>query len=124
MYRTLNEHYREKFGCKVYKLAIDAGFSCPNRDGTAGTGGCIFCSASGGGEFAEQLCGSVSEQLERAKTLVEQKNKAGKYIAKIALKRSVKPIYTLGLGYKCLSVLCKLLPCQFRNWIVGLLYAR
>lgn len=50
--------------------------------------------------------------------------KAGRYIAKIALKHSVKPIYTLGFGYKCLSVLCKLLPCRFRNWIVGLLYAR
>lgn len=49
---------------------------------------------------------------------------AGKYIAKIAFKKSVKPIYTLGLGYKCLSVLCKLLPCRLRNWVVGLLYAR
>lgn len=49
---------------------------------------------------------------------------AGKYIAKIAQRKYVKPIYTLGLGYKCLSVLCKLLPCGFRNWIVGLLYAR
>lgn len=49
---------------------------------------------------------------------------AGKYIAKIALKKCVKPIYTLGLGYKCLSVLCRLLPCRLRNWIVGILYAR
>lgn len=49
---------------------------------------------------------------------------AGRYIAKTALKNAVKPIYTLGLGYKCLSVLCKLLPCRLRNWIVGLLYAR
>ena len=49
---------------------------------------------------------------------------AGKYIAKIALRNNVKPIYTLGIGYKCLSLLCKLLPCRFRNWIVGLLYAR
>lgn len=49
---------------------------------------------------------------------------AGRYIAHIALKGKVKPIYTLGVGYKCLSVLCKLLPCQLRNWIVGLLYAR
>ncbi|MGN1000050.1 MAG: SDR family oxidoreductase [Faecousia sp.] len=47
---------------------------------------------------------------------------AGRYIAKLALKRSVKPIYTVGLGYKCLSLLCKLLPCRFRNWIVGALY--
>lgn len=49
---------------------------------------------------------------------------AGRYIAKIALKKCVKPIYTLGMGYKCLSVLCKILPCRLRNWIVGLLYAR
>lgn len=49
---------------------------------------------------------------------------AGRYIAKLALKRSVKPIYTVGFGYKCLSLLCKLLPCRFRNWIVGVLYAR
>lgn len=49
---------------------------------------------------------------------------AGKYIAKIAFRKSVKPIYTLGMGYKCLSVLCKILPCRLRNWIVGILYAR
>lgn len=49
---------------------------------------------------------------------------AGKFIAKTALRKSVKPIYTLGFGYRCLSLLCKLLPCRFRNWIVGLLYAR
>lgn len=49
---------------------------------------------------------------------------AGRYIAKLALKKSVKPVYTVGFGYKCLSLLCKLLPCGFRNWVVGLLYAR
>lgn len=49
---------------------------------------------------------------------------AGRYIAKIALRKCVKPIYTLGVGYKCLSVLCKILPCRLRNWIVGSLYAR
>ena len=54
MYRTLSQHYRETFGCKVYKLAIDAGFTCPNRDGTVGVNGCSFCSASGGGDFAER----------------------------------------------------------------------
>ena len=81
MYRTLNEYYREKFGCKVYKLAIDAGFTCPNRDGTVGVGGCIFCSGMGSGEFAEGLCESVSRQLELAKRRVEAKNKGGKYIA-------------------------------------------
>ena len=81
MYRTLNEHYREKFGCKVYKLSIDGGFSCPNRDGTIGTGGCIFCSAYGGGEFAEGARDTVAAQLEAAKGRVEAKNKGGKYIA-------------------------------------------
>ena len=81
MYRTLSAHYREKFGCKVYKLSIDGGFTCPNRDGTLGTGGCIFCGGDGGGEFAEGICESVAIQLERAKKRVAAKNKGGKYIA-------------------------------------------
>lgn len=81
MYRTLSQHYRSRFGCKVYKLTIDAGFTCPNRDGTLGTGGCTFCSASGGGDFAEKSCASVAEQLEKAKKRVHFKNKNGKYIA-------------------------------------------
>ena len=79
-YRTLSEHYREKFGCKVYKLSIDAGFTCPNRDGTCGTRGCIFCSGRGSGDFAESG-GSVTDQLDRAKARVDAKNKGGKYIA-------------------------------------------
>jgi len=80
MYRTLNQHYREKFGCKVYKLSIDAGLTCPNRDGTVGTGGCIFCSGAGSGEFAEGGQ-DITAQLERAKARVSAKNKNGKYIA-------------------------------------------
>ena len=79
-YRTLSDHYREKFGCKVYKLSIDAGFTCPNRDGTCGTGGCIFCSGRGSGDFAASG-GSVTDQLERAKARVAAKNKDGKYMA-------------------------------------------
>ena len=80
MYRTLSQHYREKYGCKVYKLAIDAGFSCPNRDGTLSYGGCSFCSAAGGGDFAERGA-SIPEQLENAKARVAFKNPNGKYIA-------------------------------------------
>lgn len=80
-YRTSSVHYRKKFGCRVYRLAIDAGFTCPNRDGTAGYGGCTFCSASGGGDFAEEQCGDISKQLERAKTRIAFKNRGGKYIA-------------------------------------------
>ena len=81
MYKTLNEHYKEKYGCKVYKLSIDGGFTCPNRDGKTDTRGCIFCSAAGGGDFAEKQCGSIEAQLERAKQRVEAKIKNGKYIA-------------------------------------------
>lgn len=81
MYTSLNTHYQQRFGCKVYKLAIDAGLTCPNRDGTIDTRGCIFCSAYGGGEFAEGICGSVAQQLERARQKVSAKNKKGKYIA-------------------------------------------
>lgn len=81
MYTSLNTHYQQKFGCKVYKLALDAGLTCPNRDGSIDTRGCIFCSAYGGGAFAERICGSVAQQLERAKERVSAKNKNGKYIA-------------------------------------------
>lgn len=78
---TFNAYCQERFGCKVYKLALDAGFTCPNRDGTLGTGGCIFCSPYGGGEFAEGCCTDVSEQLEKAKKRVQSKIKDGKFIA-------------------------------------------
>ena len=80
MYKPLNDHYREKFGCKVYKLSIDAGFTCPNRDGRIGHGGCIFCSGMGSGEFAESGR-DITAQLEKAKSRVSAKNKNGKFIA-------------------------------------------
>lgn len=81
MYQTLSEYYRRRFGCKVYKLAIDGGFTCPNRDGTVGFGGCTFCAGDGSGAFAERQCASVSEQLKKAKLRVKDKIKDGKYIA-------------------------------------------
>ena len=79
MYRRLSDHYREKFGCKVYKLSLDGGFTCPNRDGTLDARGCIFC--TGSGEFAQGPCETVQKQLEQAKSRVAFKNKNGKYIA-------------------------------------------
>ena len=79
-YTTLNDHYRRLFGCKVYKLSIDAGFTCPNRDGKIGHGGCIFCGGDGSGAFAAGGS-SITQQLEEAKKRVEAKNKGGKYIA-------------------------------------------
>jgi radical SAM protein (TIGR01212 family) len=78
MYRTFHDHCREKFGCKVYKLSIDAGFTCPNRDGTCGEGGCIFC--DGSGAFAGRG-ESVTAQLNAAKARVQAKNPGGKYMA-------------------------------------------
>ena len=96
MYQTLNQHYQKKFGCKVYKLSIDAGFTCPNRDGTVGTGGCIFCSQAGGGEFAQGGAGDIREQLELAKARVETKNPGGKYIAYFqAFTNTYAPVQTL-----------------------------
>jgi len=80
-YTTLNSYLKERFGCKVYKIAIDGGFTCPNRDGTLGTGGCIFCSAGGSGDFAESRTLSITEQIESGKKRVEAKTKDGKYIA-------------------------------------------
>ena len=77
--KTLSQHYQETFGCKVYKLSLDGGFTCPNRDGTLGTGGCIFC--TGSGEFAEGGPDPIEVQLERAKGRVRSKNRDGKYIA-------------------------------------------
>ena len=79
--KMLSDHYREKFGCKVYKLSLDGGFTCPNRDGTCGTKGCIFCAGDGSGAFAEKGGGDIRQQLEQAKRRVEAKNKNGKFIA-------------------------------------------
>lgn len=79
--RTANDYYKEKFGCKVYKLSLDGGFTCPNRDGTLGFGGCAFCTPEGSGEFAEKPGQSIARQLERAKARVADKCRSGKYIA-------------------------------------------
>lgn len=80
-YTTLNSYLKEKFGCKVYKISLDCGFTCPNRDGTLGYGGCIFCSEGGSGDFAESRTLGVTEQIESGKEKVKNKIKSGKYIA-------------------------------------------
>ena len=80
-YYSLNRHLRETFGQKVYKLALDGGMTCPNRDGTLDTRGCIFCSAGGSGDFAEGRCASVREQIHRAKARIRAKTDADKFIA-------------------------------------------
>ena len=80
-YYSLNEYYHKKFGKKVYRLAISGGMTCPNRDGTLGDRGCIFCSAGGSGEFAASAALSVTEQLELAKQKVSAKTSDNLYIA-------------------------------------------
>lgn len=79
-YNRLSDRLQDRFGCKVYKLALQGGMGCPNRDGTCGTGGCIFCAQDGSGAFA-QSGSSVYEQIEQAKLRVAKKIKTGKYIA-------------------------------------------
>lgn len=80
-YYSLNQHLKERFGQKVYKIALDGGFTCPNRDGTLGTRGCIFCSGSGSGEFAQSRQLSITKQIELGKEKLKGKIKDGKYIA-------------------------------------------
>ena len=80
-YYSLNEYYQQKYGKKVYKLSINAGLSCPNRDATCGTGGCIFCSRGGSGEFAADASLNIPEQLEQAKRRVRDKTRDNAYIA-------------------------------------------
>ena len=72
-YFSASDFYKNLFGQKVYKISLDAGCTCPTRDGTKGFGGCIFCSASGSGDFAASKNLSIKEQVEQAKKLVENK---------------------------------------------------
>lgn len=80
-YYSLNEYYKQKYGKKVYRLAISGGMNCPNRDGTIGERGCIFCSAGGSGEFASSAGLTVGEQLAEAKRRVRSKTRDNLYIA-------------------------------------------
>lgn len=80
-YNTLNDYFKEKYGRKVYKLSISGGMTCPNRDGTLGTRGCIFCSKGGSGEFSASSGMSIAEQLQSAKKRVAAKAHGGAYIA-------------------------------------------
>ena len=99
-YTTLNSYLKDRFGCKVYKLALDGGFTCPNRDGTLGTKGCIFCSQGGSGEFAQNRNLSITEQIETGKSLVSKKINGGKYIAYFqAFTNTYAPVETLRKKY-------------------------
>ena len=81
MYHKLSDDLIEKFGCKVYKLALSGGMTCPVRDGKIHSKGCIFCSSDGSGTFCEKSTSDINAQIENAKKRVESKIKNGKYIA-------------------------------------------
>ena len=81
-YYSLNQYLKDTFHTKVYKISINAGFTCPNRDGTLDTRGCIFCSGEGSGDFCESSLLSITDQIEQGKKRVAAKIKDdGKYIA-------------------------------------------
>ncbi len=80
-YYSLDYYIKETFGEKLYKIALDGGMTCPNRDGTLGSRGCIFCSAGGSGDFAGDRKVSIKEQLAQGKELVSKKHTGSSYIA-------------------------------------------
>lgn len=92
-YRDLSGYLKEQFGCKVYKLSLVGCKSCPNRDGTVGSRGCIFCSSDGSGEFAEQTAESIAYQLEAAKKRVAGKLKNAQNVKYIAYFQSFTNTY-------------------------------
>jgi radical SAM protein (TIGR01212 family) len=100
-YLSFNKYLKDKFGQKVYKISLDGGFTCPNRDGKTGTRGCIFCSKGGSGDFAESREMSITEQIESGKKRVEKKIKSGKYIAYFqAFTNTYAPVEILRQKYE------------------------
>lgn len=100
-YLSFNKYLKDKFGQKVYKISLDGGFTCPNRDGKTGTRGCIFCSKGGSGDFAESREMSITEQIESGKKKVEKKIKSDKYIAYFqAFTNTYAPVEILRQKYE------------------------
>ena len=100
-YLSFNKYLKDKFGQKIYKISLDGGFTCPNRDGKTGTRGCIFCSKGGSGDFAESREMSITKQIESGKKKVEKKIKSGKYIAYFqAFTNTYAPVEMLRQKYE------------------------
>ncbi|MDY4109285.1 MAG: TIGR01212 family radical SAM protein [Eubacterium sp.] len=100
-YLSFNKYLKDKFGQKVYKISLDGGFTCPNRDGKIDTRGCIFCSKGGSGDFAESREMSITSQIENGKKRVKKKIKDGKYIAYFqAFTNTYAPVETLRKKYE------------------------
>ena len=100
-YRSLNKYYRSIFWRKAAKISLDAGFTCPNRDGSCGTRGCLFCSSGGSGDFAENAALSITEQIERGKAQTAKKWKNPAYIAYFqAFTNTYAPVEKLRQKYE------------------------
>jgi uncharacterized protein len=100
-YRDLNTYLRELFGCRVQKISVDTGLSCPNRDGTLSTGGCIFCNAQGSGTGAHARGLSITAQLQQGKAWLTKRYKAKKFIAYFqSFSNTYAPIEKLSRLYR------------------------
>jgi len=80
-YHPFSEELKRVFGCRVHRISVDAGFTCPNRDGSVGSGGCLFCSDRGSGSFGIARGESIADQLELGKEVMVRKYKAKKFLA-------------------------------------------
>lgn len=79
-YHTWNYHLRHKFGCKVFKVSLNGGFTCPNIDGTKGYGGCTYCSSAGSGDFAGNIFDPLRVQFDSVRQKLHEKWHEAKYI--------------------------------------------
>ena len=95
-YRDLNTYLRDIFGCRVQKIAVDAGLTCPNRDGAVSSGGCIYCNPRGSGSGAYERGLSITDQLHHGIPILTRRYKAGKFIAYFqSYSNTYAPIETL-----------------------------
>jgi radical SAM protein (TIGR01212 family) len=95
-YRDLNTYLREKFGCRVQKITVDAGLTCPNRDGTVSTGGCLYCNPRGSGSGAHARGMTITDQLHHGIPILARRYKASKFMAYFqSYSNTYAPVETL-----------------------------
>lgn len=100
-YRDYNSYLRELFGCRVQKITLDAGLTCPNRDGTLSTGGCTYCNERGSGTGASQQSQSITEQLKKGKDYLKRRYKATKFLGYFqSFTNTYAPLSTLKSLYE------------------------
>ena len=97
-YHTLDYFYKHKFGCKIAKISLNGGFTCPNKDGTKGVGGCIYCSKLGSGDYAGKPSKSLTEQFFDIKKIMNKKWQNTKYIGYFQANTNTKTFLNIELG--------------------------